>query len=92
MNTLPKGLLRLWLCGEVKALGEWLLHCTGHNLCKLHGAGKLQRAAGTGAKSAEPSRDRAPALLKGCWNGVRAFLSVLRPRFEGSLVITETGC
>jgi len=31
-----KGLIRLWLRGEVKALGEWLLHCIGHNLVKLH--------------------------------------------------------
>lgn len=31
-----KGLIRLWLRGEIKALGEWMLHCTGHNLCKLH--------------------------------------------------------
>ncbi len=33
-----KGLIRFWLRGETKALGEWLLHCTGHNLCKLHRA------------------------------------------------------
>jgi transposase len=31
-----KGMIRLWLRGEVKALGEWLLHCIGHNLTKLH--------------------------------------------------------
>ncbi len=30
-----KGLIRLWLRGETKARGEWLLHCIGHNLCKL---------------------------------------------------------
>ncbi|MDA8333238.1 MAG: IS1182 family transposase [Candidatus Dormibacteraeota bacterium] len=30
-----KGLIRLWLRGEAKARGEWLLHCIGHNLCKL---------------------------------------------------------
>ena len=40
-----KGLVRLWLRGEVKALGEWLLHCTGHNLCKLYGAQRVARAA-----------------------------------------------
>jgi transposase len=40
-----KGLIRLWLRGEVKALGEWLLHCTGHNLCKLHGARRAAWAA-----------------------------------------------
>ncbi len=33
-----KGLVRFWLRGEVKVLGEWPLHCSGHNLCKLHGA------------------------------------------------------
>jgi transposase len=31
-----KGLIRLWLRGERKARGEWLLHCIGHNLTKLH--------------------------------------------------------
>jgi uncharacterized membrane protein affecting hemolysin expression len=30
-----KGLIRLWLRGEIKALGEWLLRCNGHNLRKL---------------------------------------------------------
>jgi transposase len=33
-----KGLIRIWLHGEQKAEHEWLLHCTGHNLSKLHGA------------------------------------------------------
>jgi hypothetical protein len=33
-----KGLIRIWLRGEEKAEREWLLHCTGHNLSKLHGA------------------------------------------------------
>ena len=33
-----KGLIRIWLRGEEKAVHEWLLHCTGHNLSKLHGA------------------------------------------------------
>ena len=33
-----KGLIRIWLRGEEKAEHEWLLHCTGHNLSKLHGA------------------------------------------------------
>jgi transposase len=33
-----KGMIRLWLRGEVKALHEWLLHCIGHNLTKLHPA------------------------------------------------------
>jgi hypothetical protein len=33
-----KGLIRIWLRGEEKAAHEWLLHCTGHNLSKLHGA------------------------------------------------------
>ena len=33
-----KGLIRLWLRGEVKARGEWRLHCIGHNLCKLQKA------------------------------------------------------
>lgn len=40
-----KGLIRLWLRGEIKALGEWLLHCIGHNLCKLHGAQVVAGAA-----------------------------------------------
>ena len=31
-----KGLVRLLLRGERKCQAEWLLHCTGHNLCKLH--------------------------------------------------------
>lgn len=31
-----KGWERIWLRGEAKARGEWLLHCIGHNLCKLH--------------------------------------------------------
>lgn len=30
-----KGLIRIWLRGEVKARAEWKLHCLGHNLCKL---------------------------------------------------------
>ncbi len=30
-----KGLVRLLLRGEDKCRAEWLLHCTGHNLCKL---------------------------------------------------------
>jgi transposase len=33
-----KGLVRLLLRGKVKCAGEWLLHCTGHNLLKLHQA------------------------------------------------------
>jgi transposase len=33
-----KGMIRLWLRGEVKALYEWRLHCIGHNLTKLHPA------------------------------------------------------
>jgi hypothetical protein len=33
-----KGLIRIWLRGEEKAEHEWLLHCIGHNLSKLHGA------------------------------------------------------
>jgi transposase len=33
-----KGLVRLLLRGKVKGEGEWLLHCTGHNLLKLHQA------------------------------------------------------
>jgi transposase len=33
-----KGMIRLWLRGEVKALHEWRLHCIGHNLTKLHPA------------------------------------------------------
>ena len=35
-----KGLIRIWLRGEEKAAHEWLLHCTGHNLSKLHGCGR----------------------------------------------------
>lgn len=30
-----KGLIRLWLRGEIKALGEWRLQGIGHSLCKL---------------------------------------------------------
>jgi transposase len=30
-----KGLIRLLLRGEEHCRAEWLLHCTGHNLCKL---------------------------------------------------------
>lgn len=30
-----KGLVRLLLRSEDKCRAEWLLHCTGHNLCKL---------------------------------------------------------
>lgn len=30
-----KGLIRLLLRGEENCRAEWLLHCTGHNLCKL---------------------------------------------------------
>ena len=33
-----QGLIRIWLRGEEKAAHEWLLHCTGHNLSKLHRA------------------------------------------------------
>ncbi len=33
-----KGLVRLLLRGEQKCQAEWLLHCTGHNLLKLHQA------------------------------------------------------
>jgi transposase len=33
-----KGLVRLLLRGEEKCRAEWLLHCTGHNLCKLQRA------------------------------------------------------
>jgi transposase len=33
-----KGLVRLLLRGTVKCESEWLLHCTGHNLLKLHQA------------------------------------------------------
>ena len=33
-----KGLVRLLLRGEEKCQAEWLLHCTGHNLGKLHQA------------------------------------------------------
>ena len=32
------GLVRLLLRGEQKCQAEWLLHCTGHNLLKLHQA------------------------------------------------------
>ncbi len=31
-----KGLVRLLLRGETNCQAEWLLHCTGHNLTKLH--------------------------------------------------------
>jgi hypothetical protein len=30
-----KGLIRLLLRGEENCRAEWLLHSTGHNLCKL---------------------------------------------------------
>jgi len=33
-----KGLVRLLLRGEENCRAEWLLHCTGHNLCKLQAA------------------------------------------------------
>lgn len=34
-----KGLVRLLLRGEEKCQAEWLLHCMGHNLCKLSKVG-----------------------------------------------------
>jgi hypothetical protein len=36
----PLRLIQIWLRDEEKAEHEWLLHCTGHNLSKLHGCGR----------------------------------------------------